>query len=308
MYAWKTIASALLTLLLLAACGRITPLAPTFTPGDKTAYKLMIDTYDDMRVRGQYQTKYESHQIFEFEQQVLEPFAGNPRLQVVFKRISLQTDLAGGKIIRFDSSEDSTGSSAYFRPLLAMLNRPLTLTFDAMGKLQNVEGFEAILAAVQADLPAGEVGPEMLGTFQSHYGPAFLANMYEPFFGSLPPSGKREATTWQRQRTLSNPFLGELTFNQNCNLADAKARIAQINYEGTIYPDDQSDTQTQVLPRTGATLSLRNGKVTGELTVDRGDNRLNGLKQETVLFLGLGKERNAEAGQRMTTKMFIERR
>lgn len=304
----KTVFLAVLAILALGACGRLTPLAPTFTPGEKSSYRLTIDTFDEMRSRGQYQTKYESHQIFDYEQKVLEPLGGNPRLQVTFKRVSLQTDLAGGKIVRFDSGEDTGESSAYFRPLRAMLDRPLVLTFDPAGNLKNVEGFEAINAALRSDLPAGEVSPEILGTFQAHYGAAFLANIYEPFYGGLPPAGERDALTWQRQRTINNPFLGPLTFIQKCTLADPKEPLGRIGYEGTIYADDQGDAASQVLPQTGLTMALRNGKVTGEFTVDRADNRLESLRQEIVLFLGLGKEKKAEAGQRMTIKMFIEQR
>jgi hypothetical protein len=297
-----------LVALALAACGKMPPLGLRLEPGRTDEYRVTVDAYDEMRIKGQYQTKYESHQIYDFDHRVLVSAApGQFQTQVAYKRIRMQSDLDSGQIVRFDSDQRAEGANEFQRPLYAVLNKPLTMTVDKDGHIVKVDGFEAIVAAVRASLPPNQ-GGAALEAFQSHYGPAFLVNVFEPFYASMPPATKTQPPKWKRQRTIHNLMFGPLAFTEDCRLENPDETLSKITFSGVILPEEQGDAKKKPLPRAQAAITLRSGTVKGEMTVDRSSGSLEKLTQETVLLMGLDTDRpDAPAGQRATVKLFVAR-
>lgn len=293
----------------LAACDRKTlpTVAVALKPGAVEDYRISIDTYDDLRERGEYRNKYESHQIFDVRQRVSESGKDQRQVEVVVQRIQLQTELAGGATFRFDSSQPAEVADEMHRPLYAMLNRKLLLTVDSQGHVTKVEGFDAIAAAVAAQTPGGKASPEIAAAFAAHYGADFVASIYETFLTSLPPAGTPDVEEWTAQRTVYNAFLGKLAFSQRTALENPGEKSAIVRFEGVIRPSEQAEPVTKQLPRTGMALTLRQGTVKGDMEIDRGRGRLEKLAQEVVLYLGLEQRPRDKPGQRVTVKTYIER-
>ncbi len=303
---WVIVAFAALA----AAGAKLPPLAMALRPGAGDVYRISVDTDDELRLRGDYVKKYESHQVFDVDEKVLPSTSPNDRpVQITIKRIRLQTDVAGGQIVRFDSDERPDGMAEYHRPLIAMLNRPLTLHVDATGHIPRVDGFDEIAAAVRSQTAGAQVSADMLDAFQTHYGPDFIADIFEIFYASLPPAAAPTPAQWQRHRTVYNAFLGKLAFAQTCKLEESDDdALNKMSFHGVIRPEEQDRTVKQQLPHAGIDLKLRSGSVDGEIEVDRSGGSLDRLQQETVLLLALDNQRaDAPAGQRVTQRTFIER-
>jgi len=305
----KTLLLLVAAIVALGACDKKTlpTVAVALKPGAVEDYRITIDTDDDLRQRGEYRNKYESHQVFEVRQRVLKTGSTERLVELVVQRIQLQTEIVGGESFRFDTHQQVETAGEMHRPLYAMLNQKLTLTVDRRGRVTRVEGFDAIAAAVAAQTPNGQVSPDVAAAFAMHYGPDFLADLYETFLASLPPEGAPEADEWQAKRTVYNPFLGKLAFDQRTVLENPGEDHAIIRFEGSIRPGEQPAPVKKELPRTGMALTLRQGTVKGELEIDRGNGRLEKLAQEVVLFLGLDQRPRDTPGQRVTVKTYIER-
>jgi hypothetical protein len=296
----------------LASCAsQPQPLVLTPKAGQFDRYRVTIDTFDESRVKGRYVVGFESHEIYEWDQKALPPI--NPqerRLQLVIRRLQTQTDLADAEPVRFDSDNRQEAIPPPFRPLLALVNRPLTLAMTPDGRVTKFEGFDAVEAALKTELSAEALPPEMLAAFRAHYGPGLWTDLIEFLYGSMPSDPRRKPIEWVRDRALHNPLFGRLPFKQTCRLRDSGKRSASIEIEGTIYPEDRAAAPPSL---TGdAPLAFRQAKVTGSLTVDLARNRVSRGQREVTIWLGDMAKGEAKAEsqplRRITTKTFVEAR
>jgi hypothetical protein len=289
-----------------AACAKLPPLSVALKSGAVDAFRISLDIDDELRLKGQYVKKYEAHRILDVEQTVLPPVAPDVRrVQIVVHRIRLQTDLAGGQIIRFDSDERGGKIADYHRPLLAMIDHPLTLTLDAAGRVTQVGGFDRILADAKERAPRGELSLEVVNAFTMHYGPDFIADIFEIYYASLPPASKKPLPLWSNRRAIYVPYLGKLAFTQTTKLEN-EDKPSRLTFAGAIRPEDQEPPARQPAAGAGPSLKVSSGTVKGGFETDAA-GRLVRLGQEVVLFLGVATPGpDAAAGQRVTMRTFFD--
>lgn len=298
----------LLTLtVIITACGDKQKLVLRLEPSDVQSYRVTIDQIYSLRRQASFQQEFESHQIFDLEQEILPTeSAEQTRIRVVFRRIRLHAEARRNDPIQFDTSADPQGLRPSERAIYALLDRAIVLTFDTSGELTKIEGLEAVFQAARRELAGAQVGREALATLRQHYGRSFFLNLYGAIFTVFPEKPQTNPPQWQRKRTIYKAMLGTLTFKQTCREVESEGNTT-IAFEGLIRPELQPAGAQGELPSGGTVLALKQGTVQGEVTFDLKKGRLEKLEQEMLFLLGFAGEDNRHPNQKTTIKTYMER-
>jgi Family of unknown function (DUF6263) len=280
------------------------PLSLALEPGPVDHYRVNVDHTMTIDHKGRPMPLMEAHSIVWFDQEVIAPTAdGNYRLRLTIRRLQLQAIFESHppddpNSRQFDSAAPEP-KTEHEKPLMELIDKPLTVTLDRTGHVKSIAGYAAIEAAARA-LPGKEARAGANGLMNA-FGPDWLTKHVEAIFTALPAKPNKDRVQWESTRKLFYPSVGAFPITQKNTLDNAEENPALISFQAPVRP-------TAELKVADAPLQLNRGRVIGQMTVDRKTGRLERFEEVTTLYFQTGTTLGARSGVTSELKTFIARK
>jgi hypothetical protein len=186
---------------------------------------------------------------------------GGWELQLEFENETLDVSTGGHSVLTFDSNENpaqetNNPAAAILR---AMVGARLQYFTDASGKVEKMDGVDALMKRISA------VGtPQQRGMFQQMFSEDTLKR-YGSFSEALPNRIVNVGESWSDKNDIVST-IGTLTMDMNYTFKNweqhGDRKCAHVEAAGTIA------TKTISAANVGAAVEVQNGKITGDFLFD----------------------------------------
>ena len=267
-------------------------------------------------VGGKYGFRMEMHQVLEVELSshpqpvkqtmnmsqdlaitVIKELAGGGRqLDLLFTAQKFEMSMGERKMLSFDSAQDPSRDSR--NPAAALLRKMIgariQLLTDAEGKVEKVEGFEALVNHV-----AG-TNTQMQGMFRQFFNPESF-KQYCSFANDLPKQPVKPGDTWPGRGEMEGP-MGIVGWDTKCAFEDWEPREGRtcVRWEHTGSLSSKPGSN-------GKSLNIKKGKTAGDTWFDPELGMIvQSVRQDTMTLAGEGEGKVAPEIEQKSTFTLIE--
>lgn len=182
---------------------------------------------------------------------------GTQTIRVTFKRVA-QSVAGAGMAMAYDSANPASGDRMLATGLTAMLEHPMAVTMDANDKVVSVSGMDEIWDSMAAENPHMA---QMARGMKEQFSDSYVSEMVDWSSNMMPSAPVAVGDSWNTERSLTIPMLGDLAAKQKCTLKEIKStpagQVAVIAFTSTMEKDQAQSPQTAApMPMTVSNIKI----------------------------------------------------
>ena len=173
----------------------------------------------------------------------------------------------------YDSTKpDESDDTAIGKTFGTMVGEPLSVTFDAQGKVLKITGFDRILKKMLGD--AGPGDDPTAKALRTSFTDETLKQMFEPTFRILPDHPVETGDSWPLSFSVQVPVLGAMKTDTTYTLTGVEDGAATLKVEGTMALAPGGDGEAANPLKDKFKFDSMEGKVSGQTRFDLGRGQI----------------------------------
>lgn len=287
-----------------AALGQTVRLERKYLPGN---YLLTQETRMQQDISSGSETAHQEMTMrAEMLMQVSEPDTqGNTTMRLRYRNLR-QTMNMGDRTLVYDSADPDRQAPELASTLEPLLGAEITVSIDGAGNVVSVRGMDEIWDRMAQQSPQFA---QTAAIMKQQMGNQTIRHMLDRTDQMLPQEPVAQGDRWQSQMTVTLPFVGELTYEQDSRLEDIRqaegGQIARIAYTARITTSQPTTTEMDGTELTVQSVDLRQTG-TSEFDVAMGQVRSETLRQEGQMRMSVPGEGGEPQTMTVDQNMSVE--
>lgn len=287
-----------------AALGQTVRLERKYLPGN---YLLTQQTRMQQDISSGSETAHQEMTMrAEMLMQVSEPDAqGNTTMRLRYRNLRQTMNMAGRTLV-YDSADPDRQAPELAGTLEPLVSAEIIVTIDGAGNVVRVRGMDEIWDRMAQQNPQFA---QTAAIMKQQMGNQTIRHMLDRTDQMLPQEPVAQGDRWKSQMTVTLPFVGELTYEQDSRLEgirqDEGGQVAMIAYTARITTSQPKTTEMDGTELTVQAVDLR---LTGtaQFDVAMGQARSETLRQEGQMRMSVPGEGGEPQTMTVDQNMSVE--